>query len=109
MNKKQKVEKAINLLLEELKGLDYATAKYVVQTIELHLIRNSTVNTDISDIDKVKLLDENFDYFENTFKNSETSPLKDRISNPSLDNEIKTEKVLLLLKQLGTELGMFPI
>ncbi|PQA90871.1 hypothetical protein B0A69_19245 [Chryseobacterium shigense] len=67
MTKKQKVEKAINLLLEELQGADFATAKYVVQTIELHLIRNSTVNTDISDIDKVKLLDEDFDYFRNSF------------------------------------------
>lgn len=67
MSKKQKVEKAINLLLEELKGVDFATAKYVVQTIEIHLIRNSTVNSDISDIDEVKLLDEDFDYFKNTF------------------------------------------
>ena len=68
MNKKQKVEKAINLLLEELKGLNVETAKYVLQVIEVHLNRNSTVNTEISDIDKVKLLDENFDYLENTFE-----------------------------------------
>lgn len=69
MTKKEKVEKAINLLLEELRGLDFAKAKYVVQTIELHLMRNSTININISDINKVKLLNEDFDYFENTFNN----------------------------------------
>ncbi|USL96289.1 hypothetical protein D1J36_004085 [Riemerella anatipestifer] len=67
-DKKQRVEKAINLLLEELKGLNIETAKYVLQVIEVHLNRNSTVNTEISDIDKVKILDEDMDYFKNCFK-----------------------------------------
>ncbi|MCL1668977.1 hypothetical protein M2T82_12985 [Elizabethkingia ursingii] len=68
MNKKQRVENAINLLLEELRGVAFDKAKHVIHVIELHLTRNSTVNSDISDIDKVKLLDEDFDYLENTFK-----------------------------------------
>ncbi|MRN00330.1 hypothetical protein D1Z97_03820 [Riemerella anatipestifer] len=67
-DKKQRVEKAINLLLEELKGLNVETAKYILQVIEAHLNRNSTVNTEISDIDKVKILDEDMDYFKNCFK-----------------------------------------
>ncbi|MCT4183072.1 hypothetical protein HZP28_00880 [Elizabethkingia anophelis] len=67
MNKKQRIENAINLLLEELRGVDFDKAKYIVQVIELHLTRNSTVDNDISDIDKVQLLNEDFDYFEGTF------------------------------------------
>ncbi|WP_288458621.1 hypothetical protein [uncultured Chryseobacterium sp.] len=67
MTKKQKVQKAINLLLEELRGVDFDTACHVVDILKLHLKRNSTVNINISDIDKVKILNENFDYLQNTF------------------------------------------
>ncbi|MCT4124540.1 hypothetical protein HZP71_18035 [Elizabethkingia anophelis] len=67
MNKKQRIENAINLLLEELRGVDFDKAKYVVQVIELHLTRNSKVNNDISDIDKVQFSNEDFDYLGDTF------------------------------------------
>ncbi|MCT4235962.1 hypothetical protein HZP42_06145 [Elizabethkingia anophelis] len=67
MNKKQRIENAINLLLEELRGVDFDKAKYVVQVIELHLTRNSKVNNDISNIDKVQFSNEDFDYLGDTF------------------------------------------
>lgn len=68
MTKKQKVQKAINLLLEELRGVDFNVAYHVVDILKLHLKRNSTVNIDIPDIDKVKILKDDFDYLQNTFK-----------------------------------------